>query len=81
MLLIVDELTAGLDPADHVRSVNPLSELAERGVIVLLFTQAVEDGPDSPGDSSILHCFGLPKAAAKSMSCRFPARVTRAPRA
>ncbi len=41
-LLIVDEPTAGLDPAERVRFLNLLSELGESGV-VLLSTHIVED--------------------------------------
>ena len=41
-LLIVDEPTAGLDPAERVRFLNLLSELGENGV-VLLSTHIVED--------------------------------------
>lgn len=41
-LLIVDEPTAGLDPAERVRFLNLLSELAEQSV-VLLSTHIVED--------------------------------------
>ena len=41
-LLIVDEPTAGLDPAERVRFLNLLSELGERAV-VLLSTHIVED--------------------------------------
>ncbi|WP_018478888.1 ABC transporter ATP-binding protein [Pontibacter roseus] len=41
-LLIVDEPTAGLDPAERVRFLNLLSEVAENSV-VLLSTHIVED--------------------------------------
>jgi ABC-type multidrug transport system ATPase subunit len=41
-LLIVDEPTAGLDPAERVRFLNLLSELGEHSV-VLLSTHIVED--------------------------------------
>jgi ABC-2 type transport system ATP-binding protein len=41
-LLIVDEPTAGLDPAERVRFLNLLSELGEKSV-VLLSTHIVED--------------------------------------
>jgi ABC-2 type transport system ATP-binding protein len=41
-LMIVDEPTAGLDPAERVRFLNLLSELAEKSV-VLLSTHIVED--------------------------------------
>ena len=41
-LMIVDEPTAGLDPAERVRFLNLLSELGENSV-VLLSTHIVED--------------------------------------
>lgn len=41
-LMVVDEPTAGLDPAERVRFLNLLSELAENSV-VLLSTHIVED--------------------------------------
>ena len=41
-LLIVDEPTAGLDPAERVRFLNLLSELGEQGVVILS-THIVED--------------------------------------
>jgi ABC-2 type transport system ATP-binding protein len=41
-LIIVDEPTAGLDPAERVRFLNLLSELGERSVVVLS-THIVED--------------------------------------
>jgi ABC-type multidrug transport system ATPase subunit len=41
-LLIVDEPTAGLDPAERVRFLNLLSELGEHGVVILS-THIVED--------------------------------------
>jgi ABC-type multidrug transport system ATPase subunit len=41
-LLIVDEPTAGLDPAERVRFLNLLSELGERGVVILS-THIVDD--------------------------------------
>src|SRR6476659_3082577 len=41
-LMIVDEPTAGLDPAERVRFLNLLSELGEKSV-VLLSTHIVED--------------------------------------
>jgi ABC-type multidrug transport system ATPase subunit len=44
-LLIVDEPTAGLDPAERVRFLNVLSELGENSV-VLLSTHIVEDVSD-----------------------------------
>ena len=44
-LLVVDEPTAGLDPAERVRFLNMLSELGERSVVVLS-THIVEDVSD-----------------------------------
>jgi ABC-2 type transport system ATP-binding protein len=44
-LIIVDEPTAGLDPAERARFLNLLSELGERAV-VLLSTHIVEDVSD-----------------------------------
>ena len=41
-LIIVDEPTAGLDPAERVRFLNLLSELGE-GAVVILSTHIVED--------------------------------------
>src|SRR5690606_34038076 len=41
-LMIVDEPTAGLDPAERVRFLNLLSELGENGVVILS-THIVED--------------------------------------
>src|SRR5687767_9990967 len=41
-LMIVDEPTAGLDPAERVRFLNLLSELGEQA-IVILSTHIVED--------------------------------------
>jgi ABC-type multidrug transport system ATPase subunit len=55
-LMIVDEPTAGLDPAERVRFLNLLSELGENSV-VLLSTHIVEgeeddDNIDDLGDKS-----------------------------
>src|SRR3954465_9539728 len=41
-LIIVDEPTAGLDPAERVRFLNLLSEIGENSVVILL-THTVED--------------------------------------
>jgi ABC-2 type transport system ATP-binding protein len=41
-LIIVDEPTAGLDPAERVRFLNLLSEIGERAVVILS-THLVED--------------------------------------
>ncbi|HEY0036090.1 MAG TPA: hypothetical protein VGB66_05345, partial [Longimicrobium sp.] len=44
-LIIVDEPTAGLDPAERVRFLNLLSELGEQAVVILS-THIVEDVSD-----------------------------------
>src|SRR3712207_1692900 len=44
-LIIVDEPTAGLDPAERVRFLNLLSELGENAVVILS-THIVEDVSD-----------------------------------
>src|SRR4030095_141688 len=41
-LIIVDEPTAGLDPAERVRFLNLLSEIGEQAVVILS-THIVED--------------------------------------
>jgi ABC-2 type transport system ATP-binding protein len=53
-LLIVDEPTAGLDPAERVRFLNLLSELGQRGV-VLLSTHIVEDVSELCTRMAIIH--------------------------
>lgn len=53
-LLIVDEPTAGLDPAERVRFLNLLSELGERSV-VLLSTHIVEDVSELCTRMAIIH--------------------------
>lgn len=53
-LLVVDEPTAGLDPAERVRFLNLLSELGERSV-VLLSTHIVEDVSDLCTRMAIIH--------------------------
>jgi ABC-2 type transport system ATP-binding protein len=53
-LLIVDEPTAGLDPAERVRFLNVLSELGQRSV-VLLSTHIVEDVSELCTRMAIIH--------------------------
>jgi ABC-type multidrug transport system ATPase subunit len=53
-LLIVDEPTAGLDPAERVRFLNLLSELGENSV-VLLSTHLVEDVSELCTRMAIIH--------------------------
>lgn len=53
-LLIVDEPTAGLDPAERVRFLNLLSQLGERSV-VLLSTHIVEDVSELCTRMAIIH--------------------------
>ncbi|QNF34030.1 ABC transporter ATP-binding protein [Adhaeribacter swui] len=53
-LLIVDEPTAGLDPAERVRFLNLLSELGENSV-VLLSTHIVEDVRELCPRMAIIH--------------------------
>jgi ABC-type multidrug transport system ATPase subunit len=53
-LLVVDEPTAGLDPAERVRFLNLLSELGQRSV-VLLSTHIVEDVSELCTRMAIIH--------------------------
>jgi ABC-type multidrug transport system ATPase subunit len=53
-LIIVDEPTAGLDPAERVRFLNLLSELGERAV-VLLSTHIVADVSELCSRMAIIH--------------------------
>ncbi len=53
-LLIVDEPTAGLDPAERNRFYNLLAEIGEE-VIVILSTHIVEDVADLCTNMAILH--------------------------
>jgi ABC-type multidrug transport system ATPase subunit len=53
-LLIVDEPTAGLDPAERVRFLNLLSALGQRSV-VLLSTHIVEDVSELCTRMAIIH--------------------------
>ena len=53
-LLIVDEPTAGLDPAERVRFLNLLSELGQRSVVVLS-THIVEDVSELCTRMAIIH--------------------------
>jgi len=52
-LIIVDEPTAGLDPAERVRFLNLLSELGERAVVILS-THIVEDVAELCGRMAII---------------------------
>ncbi|MCB0854399.1 MAG: ABC transporter ATP-binding protein, partial [Bacteroidetes bacterium] len=52
-LIIVDEPTAGLDPAERVRFNNLLSEISE-SKIVILSTHIVEDVSDLCSDMAII---------------------------
>ena len=53
-LLIVDEPTAGLDPAERVRFLNLLSELGENSVVILS-THLVEDVSELCTRMAIIH--------------------------
>ncbi|HEX2254814.1 MAG TPA: ABC transporter ATP-binding protein [Thermoanaerobaculia bacterium] len=53
-LIIVDEPTAGLDPAERVRFLNLLSELGENAVVILS-THIVEDVSELCSRMAILH--------------------------
>ncbi|WP_374679436.1 ABC transporter ATP-binding protein [Hymenobacter sp. J193] len=53
-LLIVDEPTAGLDPAERVRFLNLLSELGENSVVILS-THIVEDVAEVCTNMAIIH--------------------------
>jgi ABC-2 type transport system ATP-binding protein len=53
-LLIVDEPTAGLDPAERVRFLNLLSELGENSVVILS-THIVEDVSELCTRMAIIH--------------------------
>jgi ABC-type multidrug transport system ATPase subunit len=53
-LLVVDEPTAGLDPAERVRFLNLLSELGQRSVVVLS-THIVEDVSELCTRMAIIH--------------------------
>ena len=53
-LLIVDEPTAGLDPAERVRFLNLLSDLGQRSVVVLS-THIVEDVSELCTRMAIIH--------------------------
>jgi ABC-2 type transport system ATP-binding protein len=52
-LLIVDEPTAGLDPAERVRFLNLLSELGENSVVILS-THIVEDVRELCGNMAVI---------------------------
>ncbi len=53
-LIIVDEPTAGLDPAERVRFLNLLSELGENAVVILS-THIVEDVSELCSRMAIIH--------------------------
>ncbi|MBW8048771.1 MAG: ABC transporter ATP-binding protein [Cytophagales bacterium] len=53
-LIIVDEPTAGLDPAERIRFHNLLSEIGEN-VIVILSTHIVDDVSDLCSSMAIIH--------------------------
>jgi ABC-type multidrug transport system ATPase subunit len=53
-LLIVDEPTAGLDPAERVRFLNLLSELGEKSVVILS-THIVEDVAEVCANMAIIN--------------------------
>ena len=53
-LIIVDEPTAGLDPAERARFLNLLSELGENAVVILS-THIVEDVSDLCSRMAIIH--------------------------
>jgi ABC-2 type transport system ATP-binding protein len=70
-LLIVDEPTAGLDPAERVRFLNLLSELGENSVVILS-THIVEDVRScAPGwrSSTAARSCSRPSRCARSTSC------------
>lgn len=81
-LIIVDEPTAGLDPAERVRFLNLLSELGERAV-VLLSTHIVEDVEElcermAIIDRGRIRLTGEPAAAVEALRGRvWRRRVTR----
>src|SRR5205085_7417988 len=52
-LMIVDEPTAGLDPAERVRFLNLLSEIGENSVVILS-THIVEDVAELCGRMAII---------------------------
>lgn len=52
-LIIVDEPTAGLDPAERIRFNNLLSEISEN-VVVILSTHIVDDVSDLCGEMAII---------------------------
>lgn len=73
-LLIVDEPTAGLDPAERNRFYNLLSEVGEQ-VIVILSTHIVEDVTDLCTNMAIIHegkvlYEGEPQAAISQLNGR-----------
>jgi ABC-2 type transport system ATP-binding protein len=85
-LVIVDEPTAGLDPAERMRFLNLLAEIGE-SVVVILSTHIVEDVSDLCRRMAILDegrllFEGGPRAAVASLEGRVwrgPWTVTRCP--
>ena len=72
-LIIVDEPTAGLDPAERVRFLNLLSEIAGDETVVMLSTHIVSDVSNLCGQMAIIRhgeiiSFCTPQAALKQMS-------------
>ena len=84
-LMIVDEPTAGLDPAERVRFLNLLSELGENSV-VLLSTHIVEDVSELCTRMAIIdkarfcskpnHCARLRSFTAGSGAARFRRKLS-----
>ncbi|HYR06784.1 MAG TPA: ATP-binding cassette domain-containing protein, partial [Longimicrobium sp.] len=73
-LIIVDEPTAGLDPAERARFLNLLSELGENAVVILS-THIVEDVSDLCQRMAIIHrgqilLEGEPQAAVRAVRGR-----------
>jgi len=82
-LLVVDEPTAGLDPAERVRFLNMLSALGQRSV-VLLSTHIVEDVAELCTRMAIIHegrilREGEPARAIEELRGRVWRRVVTAP--
>jgi ABC-type multidrug transport system ATPase subunit len=69
-LIIVDEPTAGLDPAERVRFLNLLSEIGENSVVILS-THIVEDVAELCPRMAIID---------RGRSCSRPSRWPRSPR-
>ena len=78
-LIIVDEPTAGLDPAERVRFLNLLSELGE-GSVVILSTHIVEDVAELCSRMAIINAGEIlletdPLAATDALSGRIWKRI------